>query len=201
RTATDLFVAQVAKGDPSARPGAVVAPAADVVDGHAVRVSWTPADARATGFAVWRTERQAAGQSIPDGWKRVALVDGGASSWLDATVRPERPYSYALQALSDAGASTVSLPFAAATPATLTATIADGRVRHGWSSRTRREDRIVLRGTLQNAAGEAPAVMREGLTIIAGDVDWGTTILAVPALDPTWRPRGRSVVRWSDAVS
>ena len=82
------------------------------VAGDAVRLSWRIAsDETILGFRLYRSDGGAVESLIVDG------IDAGASSFVDATIRPGQSYGYVLAAMLEDGAETRSFVRTVETPA------------------------------------------------------------------------------------
>ena len=194
---SNSFVAQFRAGDPANRPAAVQAAAADVLGRNSVRVQWTPGDGAATSFAVDCSEVSDSG-SVP-GWTRVAIVSSEVSEWIDSDVGPDRKFRYSVQAVNSAGGSPTSSPMDAAVPATL-----DVSIRYGMADHVRRRSlgyayyfgMVRLRGHLGGGAAGTPDLPRDGLRVIAGELNDGDELLSIPPGDPAWHKRPGGILRW-----
>jgi fibronectin type 3 domain-containing protein len=83
---------------PPAIPTNLLAKAADR---ESITLTWTDNSAVEDGYRIWRT-------NLAGGWEAIATVAPNASSYRDASVVPDRTYTYRVQALKDGGYSDYS---------------------------------------------------------------------------------------------
>lgn len=194
----NAFVAQLRAGDPAGRPAAVVAPTAAVVDGHSVRVAWEAGDDTATAFAIDRIEEPDDGSFL--GWTRVALVPSDTVEWVDTDVWPDRTYRYSIQAVNPTGGSAPSEPLDGAVPATLVVSITRGAAGPVLKWRPAGFpfwfETVRLQGHLGAADGGALDLTRDGLRVIAGDIDDGDELLSIPPGDAAWHVGRGGALQW-----
>lgn len=178
---SDLVLTHLRAGDPAARPGMPQGFSVVPADATSVRLSWTAgAGAPETGFAIDRAEL---GRFV-----RVAVVPAGTTAWTDASVLPDRGYTYSVQAVNADGGSPPTRDVRVLTPGSVDLRIDWGRNRfdrHGAPLLFRLEGALAPVG-----GGSAPDVRRDGLGLVFFTSDGSVHALDIAPDDRRWR--------WSD---
>lgn len=176
---SDLVLTHVRAGDPAARPGTPQDFAVDPVGATSVRLRWsTGAGPAETGFAIDRAEL--------GGFSRVAMVQAGATEWIDTSVLPDRGYTYSVQAVNAGGGSPPTRGVRVLTPGSFDLRIDWGRSRFG---RHGAPLLFRLEGTVAPVASETglPDLRRAGVRIELFTSNGSSQALDIAADDRRWR--------------